>query len=84
MSRERNTTQMAMQVGKELAIAVTRVIERRRMTISEAMAYGCALALYEFEEPELASMMLDGRGTVPRYPHRHRVSAVIRGGTEGA
>ena len=69
--RNRNTTWMAMTVGRDLAVMVARAIEDRRMTISDAIASGLARWLEDVGEVELANMLEDGRGTMPRYPLRH-------------
>ena len=72
MARVRTTTQLAMQVGRDLAAELTRAIEERRQTISDVLAYGLSLAMQNYGEHELAAMLLNGRGTEPKYPHRFR------------
>ena len=70
MPRDRATTIMAMSVGKELAVQVARVIEARHDTISDAIANGLATWMEQYGDFEIAAMLRDGRGTMPKYPMR--------------
>jgi len=72
MARDRQTVVLSLSLGRELAHAVARAIEGRRMTISDAVGTGLAMWLDAVGEHTLAAMVCDGRGTLPRTPKRHK------------